>query len=83
MLNIFESENKIKFTILYKNAFCSFIPHIQKELKELPDLVDGIVVYPEIGEYNPKSWAKPLQVKKQFLFEKDDFNNNSINLNDF
>lgn len=81
MIDIVEIENKIRFTVLYKNSFCSFVPHEQKELKELPDLVDGLVIYPEIGEYNPNSWAKPLKIKKEFIFVKEHLKNNVINLN--
>ena len=72
MLDLFE--HKIKFTVLYKHAFCSFIPYEQVEFNLLPESVNGIVVYPEVGEYNPSSWAKPLTVQKKYLLQKSDMN---------
>lgn len=74
MSDLFDFKRKIKFTVLYKNVFCSFIPYQQTSYEKLPAVIQGVVVYPEVGEYNPNSWAKPLTVEKRYIIRKCDMN---------
>lgn len=58
-------EKKITFKTIYKSSNCTFVPNIQKPLKDLPDLIDGKVLYVNKGEYNIQSWFKPLTINKK------------------
>ena len=74
MSDLFDFKRKIKFTVLYENVFCSFISIPQTSYEKLPDVIQGVVVYPEVGEYKPNSWAKPLTIEERYIIRKSDMN---------
>ena len=37
----------------------------QKPLKELPEVIEGKVLFINQGEYNIQSWFKPLTINKR------------------
>ena len=58
-------ENKITFNTIYNSTKCVFVPIVQKPLKELPDVIEGKVLFINQGEYNVESWFKPLTINKR------------------
>tara|TARA_B100000886_G_C20393262_1_gene479240 strand:+ start:1137 stop:1334 length:198 start_codon:yes stop_codon:yes gene_type:complete len=60
-----ELENKITFNTIYNSTKCVFVPRVQKPLKELPDVIEGKVLFINQGEYNVQSWFKPLTINKR------------------
>jgi len=58
-------ENKITFKIIYNSTKCIFVPSIQKTLEQLPDNIEGKVLFVSHGEYNIQSWFKPLVINKK------------------
>ena len=57
-----------------KMCFVHLFPYQQTSYEKLPDVIQGVVVYPEVGEYNPNSWAKPLTIEERYIIRKSDMN---------
>ena len=62
---MFNFDNKITFYIEFKLQKCIFIPILQKKYNELPDSIEGDVIYPEEGTYNPEGWFRPITINKK------------------
>lgn len=60
-----ELDNKFTFNTIYKSTKCVFVPIVQKPLEELPDVIEGKVLFINQGEYNVESWFKPLTINKR------------------
>ena len=55
---------KSEYKVLYRYQTCPFVPTKDVPFEEMPDVVEGTVLFVEEGEYNPSGWYKPLVVKK-------------------
>ena len=64
MDSIIDSVNKSELKIMYKNKLCEFIPIKQCSLQNMPDTVQGKVLYIGDGEYNPAGWYQNITVDK-------------------
>ena len=58
---------KSEYKVLYRYETCPFVPTKDVPFEEMPDVVEGAVLFVEEGEYNPSGWYKPLVVKKSDL----------------
>ena len=58
---------KSEYKVLYRYQTCPFVPTKDVPFEEMPDVVEGTVLFVEEGEYNPSGWYKPLVVKKSDL----------------
>ena len=58
---------KSEYKVLYRYQECPFVPTKDVPFEEMPDVVEGTVLFVEEGEYNPSGWYKPLVVKKSDL----------------
>ena len=58
---------KSEYKVLYRYQTCPFVPTKDVPFEEMPDVVEGKVLFVEEGEYNPSGWYKPLVVKKSDL----------------
>ena len=59
-----------KYYVNYRGSECKFIPLIKKDIKELPNLVKGKVLFIDKGEYNPLGWYKELTINKKEIKER-------------
>ncbi len=59
-----------KYYVNYRGYECKFIPLIKKDMKDLPNLVKGKVLFIDNGEYNPLGWYKELMIDKIHIKEK-------------
>ena len=64
MLDLFDTKDKQRFVIRYKNTDCYFLPENSVDPHNLPDEISGHVIYAEPGEYNPESWLKYITIEK-------------------
>ena len=58
---------KSEYKVLYRYQTCPFVPTKDVPFEEMPDVVEGAVLFVEEGEYNPSGWYKPIVVKKSAL----------------
>ena len=79
MNSFLESVSNSEFKIMYKNVLCNFIPNNNYSLKEIPNTIEGKVIFIGEGEYNPIGWYRDITVNKEDIIYIPKHNNKYAN----